>query len=1039
MKSLLSLFLFTLVGPLLAQSALPTPPLRKAPITTIRHKSVSDGTQSFLKTTVPTYRTCHTTEHQHALEQKYQLPSLEEYESKFKEIQAEYLKSVAFQRTSSSVITIPVIVHVVHNNEQIGSGANISQAQVISQIDVLNEDFRRKSGTNGFNDHPDGADIEIEFVLATRDESGNLLTQPGIHRVNGNKAYWDYASIEDVLKPQTIWNPKKYLNIWTVAFGGESSDLLGYAQFPSLSGLEGLSTNGGPANTDGVVVGHSYFGREGEVVAPYNKGRTATHEVGHWLGLRHIWGDGDCSEDDFCEDTPRAGHPNYHCSQINSCESHPGDDMIENYMDYTPDACMNVFTQDQKTRILTVMNTSPRRKELATAFVEDSGLNPIAYFDVNSLNVCSGDRISFTDKSLNNPTSWKWTFFDGDNKELVSSTNQSLVLQTGSYVGVLGVRLIVSNQHGSDTIFAPNYITVVSNTQIDLPFNESFENVSLEDWINYNPNSDRKWRETNVASSGGSWSIMFDNYSFDSDPSGTLDALISPPVDVVVPAYLSFDVAYATFGGDYSDTLGVYISVDCGATFYEVWKKGGAALATAPSTQESFVPKENEWVREYVPINGYGYSEVHIAIINHSGWGNNMYLDNIQILHPEYNQKPDSYFYTTQRIVSVGSKVHFWDATLNYPMDWSWTFEGGTPSSSSLQNPVVVYNTPGTYDVRLTTWNRAGSEGKIGVDYITVVDRPTVSIAISNEDVCFGEKVLLTASGATEYEWYDDRGYLVALTDTFTVYSPVSTSYSVIGMDIYGGSDTAKMEVKIAPCLKVQSNPSDLSVCENETVTLSVSGANNYEWYNENDELLSAENTLEVSLSQSSLFKVIGYIASGESDLEEIQVTVFPLPEFDLGDDITINDKESVSLGVTPGFSSYMWKNGATSQTIDILGSEYGIGDHEFWVEVTNSNGCTAADTIVVKIIESPLSNALGGNNEVIVYPVPMKDYLQIDFKSLNSKVSVQIFDIAGTLHSSSVITEESSILDTSFLPAGVYLIRLVSPEGITELKIVKY
>lgn len=266
------------------------------------------------------------------------------------------------------IYRIPVIVHVIHNGEEIGTGANISLAQVRSQIDVLNEDFRNLTGSNGFN--ANGVDTQIEFYLAPTNPDGNTLEEPGIHRFNGGIPVWPTGlatTVDSFLKPATIWNPDEYFNIWTVNFGGfVGRNLLGYAQFPSNSGLPGLNVNGGPSETDGVVVGFKYFGSADkdnfpELNTTYNLGRTTTHEVGHWLGLRHIWGDGDCSEDDFCEDTPLADAPNYSCEPNISCGSQ---DMIENYMDYTEDPCMSMFTEDQKERIIQVLLNSPRRNTL---------------------------------------------------------------------------------------------------------------------------------------------------------------------------------------------------------------------------------------------------------------------------------------------------------------------------------------------------------------------------------------------------------------------------------------------------------------------------------------------------------------------------------------------------------------------------------------------------------------------------------------------------------------------------------------------------
>jgi len=266
------------------------------------------------------------------------------------------------------IYKIPVVVHVVHNGEQVGTGPNISEQQVQSQIEVLNEDFRRLEGSNGFN--PDGIDTRIEFYLAPLDPDGNELTEPGIHRYDGDRIIWPTGlatSVDSELKPATIWDPERYFNIWTVNFGGFiGRNLLGYAQFPSGSDLPGLDENEGAANTDGVVVGYKYFGSAErgnfpELHETYNLGRTCTHEVGHWLGLRHIWGDGDCTVDDFCDDTPNSNDPNYSCAEHISCGSL---DMIENYMDYTDDQCMSLFTQNQKDRMRQVLQVSPRRNSL---------------------------------------------------------------------------------------------------------------------------------------------------------------------------------------------------------------------------------------------------------------------------------------------------------------------------------------------------------------------------------------------------------------------------------------------------------------------------------------------------------------------------------------------------------------------------------------------------------------------------------------------------------------------------------------------------
>ena len=247
---------------------------------------------------------------------------------------------------TSNVITIPVVVHVVYYN----SNENISDQQIFSQIDIINEDFRRLNADtintpSAFQSV--AADTEIEFCLASEDPNGNTTT--GITRTATSQSSF---STNDGVKYSSsggvdAWNTSEYLNIWVCDLSG---GLLGYAQFP-----------GGTASSDGVVCDYAYFGNMGTATSPYDQGRTLTHEIGHWLNLRHIWGDSFCGND-FCNDTPEHSGSNYGCPNFPSTSNCNGNgssgDMFMNYMDYTDDACMNIFTNDQKTRMIAAINTS---------------------------------------------------------------------------------------------------------------------------------------------------------------------------------------------------------------------------------------------------------------------------------------------------------------------------------------------------------------------------------------------------------------------------------------------------------------------------------------------------------------------------------------------------------------------------------------------------------------------------------------------------------------------------------------------------------
>lgn len=253
-----------------------------------------------------------------------------------------------FQSTQSEhdvnrvVYTIPVVFHVVYQN----ATENISDAQLLSQIDVLNDDFRRLN--SNFSSTPSvfqgvAADVEIEFCLASVDPTGNPTT--GITRTQTTVS--SFNTNDNVKFTSTggrnAWPRASYLNIWVADLG---NSLLGYAQFP-----------GGPANTDGVVLTYTSVGRPpaNTFGGAYNLGRTATHEVGHWLGLYHIWGDdgNGCNGTDEVADTPNQADETTGCPSFPqiSCSNGPNGDMFMNYMDYMSDACATMFTNGQKTRM----------------------------------------------------------------------------------------------------------------------------------------------------------------------------------------------------------------------------------------------------------------------------------------------------------------------------------------------------------------------------------------------------------------------------------------------------------------------------------------------------------------------------------------------------------------------------------------------------------------------------------------------------------------------------------------------------------------
>ncbi len=603
--------------------------------------------------------------------QKMQNPSIEDPET-FESWMQEKL-SQQRQRDASGispqsvqeVITIPVVVHIIHEGELIGNGTNLPEEQILSQIEVLNEDFRRlnadRVNTPGVFE-PIAADIEVNFVLAARDPEG--LPTNGIVRKQGGKNIWQLTD-NYALKNLSYWPSEDYLNIWVTDL---NDNYLGYAQFP-VSGLAGLENGSEYPFTDGVIVDYKAFGSKDKfpganLINQYNLGRTATHEVGHYLGLRHIWGDGDCSMDDFCDDTPLQGSPNTNAGVPctfpgpNSCSTGPGDlpDMFQNYMDYSNDACLNLFTQDQKARMRIVLDNSPRRVSLKSSLgavppvlvANDMGVKAI---ETPSEFVCPGPFapiITVRNYGTNAVTSFSVTIEkDGS---VIGTKNENVTLAPGEATAVM--MPVIEYDNTGEIAFAITSVnggpdgnslndrkskSIEVSDEISISVDLDFNTLPNE-WIIQNPDGLETWKLIQADNGSALNQSLYMNF-FDYENYGELDLFISPVIDLtdVSQASLIFDVAYSGYPSVDANFEGLMITAtsDCISPIFAsdtVFYKVGSSLRTTNTRTQAYTPGgASDWRTEVINLLPYLGTKVRLAFVGINGYGNNLYIDNVRL------------------------------------------------------------------------------------------------------------------------------------------------------------------------------------------------------------------------------------------------------------------------------------------------------------------------------------------------------------------------------------------------------------------------
>ena len=533
----------------------------------------------------------------------------------------------AFKNMAAPAYTIPVVFHILHLN----GPENISDAQVLDAITILNRDFRKLNADTNLTE-PEfkalAADANIQFALATKDESGNCTN--GIVRHYDPHTNWIVSSQNYIY----TWSPNKYLNIYVV------NDIQGAAGYTFLPGTVS-------AFMDAIVMRHDYIGSVG-TAHPY-RSRALTHEAGHWLNLQHVWGynnnPGVTCGDDGVSDTPVTKGFGW-CNLISASVCNPPNkENVQNYMEYS--YCSTMFTIGQATRMNNCLlggaagrnNLHTNSNLIATGVINPLGpCKPIVDFAPAKPEVCVGGSVMFNDLSYNGTvTAWNWYFQNG--------TANSLTIQNPSVTfnvsGLNDIKLKAGNSVGADSLTKKAIIVLGGPGSGTNSVVQGFEFITFpaSNWLSKAPEFGSDWIQTFTVGASGTSCLWVNNF-FESP---------SDPVNLYTPMYdistlqaptLAFDVAYAQSPSGSNDRLRVYYSTDCAATWNTLYNKSGSLLHTLGSgnnpSSPLLIPLPTQWRHEHAFLTPAGTTNSLLLKFEFTpdslNPGNNIFIDNINIL-----------------------------------------------------------------------------------------------------------------------------------------------------------------------------------------------------------------------------------------------------------------------------------------------------------------------------------------------------------------------------------------------------------------------
>lgn len=866
------------------------------------------------------------------------------------------LNSAAKQGSGNStqaVYTIPVIIHVIHGGQAVGTFPNLAQGQLNSQIQVLNDDF---AGV-GYNisNYPanaftawatnttiaaaskDGlgrikiANTGVTFCLALKDTLGNTLAEPGIHRVNystitapltGTFTSKDPANavyntsgkfqgfINGYIKPNTIWNVSKYMNLW-VTDEQAAVGLLGYATFPPLSTLVGIPGGTGTSTSDGFWSWAGCFGSKvlypaGTYATGYDLGRTCTHEIGHWVGLRHIWGDGTCATD-YCNDTPPASASNFvNCPttypyKSGSCAGPPSNapngEMFQNFMDYSYDCAMFMFTEDQRTRLQVAMANSPYRKFLGTHGL-CSVPPPVANFSFSPNPACVGQTVSIIDLSTGSPGAWSYTMTGG---APTTSTLQNPFV-TYAAAGVYSITLVSSNGGGSSAPIVKT-ITISAAPIVTVTASPSTVCAGSSATLTASGATTYSWSTSATTSSIVVTPSVLTTYTVTGANGSCTN---TKTISVAVSGSPTVNIAPGSTTICAGNTA---IFTGSGATNY-TWMPGGNTTATISVT----------------PTLTTTYT---LTGTNAAGCAGT------RTVQVTVNSTPTVTATANPTILCSGGS-----STLTASGATTYTWMPGSLIGATV---VVTPTTNTTYTV--TGVN--GTCSNTRTVSITIGSSPTLNINPPSATVCVGSSATFFGSGAVNYTWMPSGINTASINVTPTI----TTTYTLTGANASGCTSTRTTQVVVnsLPIVTITSNP--LTICPGSSATLTASGSGpgpfTYSW---------STGSTAATITSSIVGVYTATVTNGNGCKGSLTYSL------NAAAGLTINIAAtptavcaggSVTLTAS-GATTYTWNTGPTTSSIVVTPTT----TTNYTVNGT-SGSCTGSKTISISVNPNPTVTAI--------------------------------------------------------------------------------